>query len=160
MLLQLTDLALEVAEEHNNVFSFIPSRATEGSAGYDVRACISKRVTIYPGQTVKIPLGFRIALSSTTKANNLAALLLPRSGLGANHGIVLGNLTGLIDSDYTDECIAAVWNRNEEDSVVITPGQKIAQLVFIPVAHGSFTLVDNIKDSSTRFGGFGHTGAI
>ena len=131
----------------------LPDYATGGSAGLDLRACIDKPITIYGGETHLIPTGLAVHISDPS----LAAVLLPRSGLGHKHGIVLGNLTGLIDSDYQGQIFVSCWNRGKE-SYTINAGDRIAQMVFIPVAQVEFDLVDEFEDSHRGEGGFGHTG--
>jgi dUTP pyrophosphatase len=148
--------------------SFTPTLATTHSNGYDVRACIEKELTIYPGECTLVPLGFKLHIGSTfgcfktddseTMTYSASGLVLPKSGLGSIKGIVLGNGVGLIDNDYQEEWICAVLNRNIEDKVVITPGMKIAQILIIPTLHDTFQLVDNFIDSTSRNGGFGSTG--
>ncbi len=131
----------------------IPNYATKGSAGLDICACINEALTIKPSETILIPAGF--ALHIADKA--YAAVLLPRSGLGHKHGIVLGNLTGLIDSDYQGEIFVSCWNRSET-SYTINPGDRIAQLVIVPVVQANFEFVDSFTETIRGAGGFGHTG--
>ena len=131
----------------------LPDYATEGSAGMDVRACIDEPLEIKPGETSLIPTGFAIHVEDT----GLAAVLLPRSGLGHKKGIVLGNLVGLIDSDYQGQVYVSCWNRGHE-SFVINPGDRIAQMVFMPVVQAAFDVVDEFDESHRGEGGFGHTG--
>lgn len=129
-------------------------RATDGSAGYDVQAAIENDITIYPGQTQMIPLGFSVFIED----KNIAAILLPRSGLGTKKGIVLANTVGLIDSDYQGQVLAAVKNTSN-DAFVVTPLSRIGQLVFVPVVHREFELVKEFTNTSARgTGGFGSTG--
>jgi dUTP pyrophosphatase len=130
-----------------------PEHATTGSAGMDIRACIDEEITLEPGATVLIPTGFALHIADT----GLAAVLLPRSGLGHKKGIVLGNLTGLIDSDYQGEVFVSCWNRSNE-SFTIAPGDRIAQLVFIPVVQAEFEIVKEFNQTQRGTGGFGHTG--
>lgn len=128
-------------------------RATDGSAGYDVQAAIDQDITIYPNQTQMIPLGFSVHIEDT----NVAAVLLPRSGLGTKKGIVLANTVGLIDSDYQGQVMAAIKNTSNEEFVV-TPLSRIGQIVFIPVVHPDFEVVTEFTDSTVRgTGGFGST---
>lgn len=131
----------------------LPSYATEGSAGMDLRACIDAPIEIKPGETQLIPTGIAIHISD----NGLAAVLLPRSGLGHKHGIVLGNLTGLIDSDYQGQVFVSCWNRGSQN-YVIQVGERIAQMVFLPVAMVDFAVVDDFDASERGAGGFGSSG--
>ena len=131
----------------------IPDYATAGSAGLDVCACLESVLEIKPGETVLIPAGFAIYIAD----NNYAAVLLPRSGLGHKHGIVLGNLTGLIDSDYQGQIFVSCWNRGDK-AFTINPGDRIAQMVIVPVAQASFEFVDSFTETERGDGGFGHTG--
>ena len=131
----------------------LPQYATSGSAGLDLRACIDAPQTIRAGETALIPTGIAIYLDNP----QLAAMLLPRSGLGHKHGIVLGNLVGLIDSDYQGELMVSVWNRGS-DSFVIEPFERIAQMVIVPVVQADFALVDEFAASERGTGGFGSTG--
>ena len=131
----------------------LPTRATEGSAGLDLRACLEEPLALEPGQTELIPAGFAIHVSDP----GYAALILPRSGLGHKHGIVLGNLVGLIDSDYQGEIMISCWNRGHE-SFTIEVGERIAQLVVVPVQQVEFKIVDDFPQSTRGAGGFGHSG--
>ena len=131
----------------------LPDYATTGSAGLDLRACLESKITISPQQTVLIPTGLAIHISDPT----LAAVLLPRSGLGHKHGIVLGNLVGLIDSDYQGQVFVSCWNRGQT-SFEIDIGDRIAQMVFVPVAQVVFEHVEDFTNSERGEGGFGHTG--
>lgn len=131
----------------------LPRYATTGSAGMDLCACIDEHVHIAPGETHLIPTGIAIHIGEP----DLAAVLLPRSGLGHKHGIVLGNLVGLIDSDYQGQVFVSVWNRGREP-FTIQPGDRIAQMVFVPVVQAEFTIVEEFADSHRGAGGFGHTG--
>ena len=131
----------------------VPSYATDGSAGMDLRACVESATTIAPGQTVLIPTGISIYVADPS----LAAVLLPRSGLGHKHGIVLGNLTGLIDSDYQGPLMVSLWNRGDTPFIV-EPGDRIAQMVFVPIVQAQFEIVDEFAESDRADGGFGHTG--
>ena len=132
----------------------LPEYATDGSAGMDLRACLDEDMVIDPGQTELIPTGIAIHLDDPTKA----AVLLPRSGLGHKHGIVLGNLVGLIDSDYQGQLFVSCWNRGN-DSFTIKVGERIAQLVIVPVLQVQFEIVEDFDDSDRGAGGFGHTGS-
>jgi dUTP pyrophosphatase len=131
----------------------LPSHATAGSAGVDLRACLPAPVEIAPGQTELIPSGLAIHLGDP----GLAAVILPRSGLGHKHGIVLGNLVGLIDSDYQGELLISCWNRGQT-AFTIAPGERIAQLVIVPVVQAEFEVVEEFEQSQRGSGGFGHTG--
>jgi dUTP pyrophosphatase len=131
----------------------LPEYATPGSAGLDIRACLDAPLVLNPGDSSLIPSGFAIHVED----NQLAAVLLPRSGLGHKHGIVLGNLVGLIDSDYQGQVYVSCWNRSNE-SFTINPGDRIAQMVLVPVVQAQFDLVSEFVDSSRGAGGFGHTG--
>lgn len=131
----------------------LPHYATPGSAGLDMRACIDEVVVVGPGETVLIPTGLAIHIADP----GLAAVLLPRSGLGHKHGLVLGNLTGLIDSDYQGQIFISCWNRGSAP-YSIEPGQRIAQMVFIPVEQVQFEVVEDFQQSERGAGGFGHSG--
>ena len=131
----------------------LPHYDTDGSAGLDMRACIDDALTVEPGSTVLVPSGLAIHIGDP----GLAAVLLPRSGLGHKHGLVLGNLTGLIDSDYQGQVFVSIWNRGSK-SYEIQPGERIAQMVFVPVEQVEFKVVDEFDDSSRGAGGFGHSG--
>jgi dUTP pyrophosphatase len=131
----------------------MPSYATTGSAGLDLRAMLDEPLTIEPGQTVLIKTGLAIHLADP----NYAALILPRSGLGHKHGIVLGNLVGLIDSDYQGELMVSTWNRGQS-AFTIEPMERLAQLVIVPVVQMQMRIVDSFEDSERGAGGFGSTG--
>lgn len=131
----------------------LPHYATEGAAGLDLRACIDEPLPLAAGQTILIPTGLAIYLANP----NFAAILLPRSGLGHKHGIVLGNLVGLIDSDYQGEVHVSLWNRSQE-TFIIQPFERIAQMVVVPVVQAKFELVDEFAQSGRGAGGFGSTG--
>ena len=131
----------------------LPDYATTGSAGIDISACLDESLQISPGETHLIPTGFAIHVEDT----GLAAVLLPRSGLGHKKGIVLGNLVGLIDSDYQGQVFVSCWNRGHE-SFTINPGDRIAQMVFMPVLQIAFDVVEEFDQSHRGKGGFGHTG--
>jgi dUTP pyrophosphatase len=131
----------------------LPEYATTGSAGLDLRACLDNAIILQPGETVLIPTGLAIHIGD----NSLAAVLLPRSGLGHKHGIVLGNLVGLIDSDYQGQVFVSCWNRGNE-SFTINIGERIAQMVFVPVVQVAFEQVTDFDESHRGEGGFGHTG--
>ena len=131
----------------------LPDYATPGSAGMDLRACLEETAEIAPGETLLIPTGFAMHI----KDSGLAAVLMPRSGMGHKHGIVLGNLVGLIDSDYQGQVFVSCWNRGNE-SFTIRPGERIAQMVFVPVLRTDFEVVEEFSASERGAGGFGHTG--
>ncbi len=131
----------------------LPTYATPGSAGLDLRACIAAALVLEPGQTELVPTGLSIYLADP----GLAAVLLPRSGLGHKHGIVLGNLVGLIDSDYQGPLMVSVWNRGQAP-FTIEPGERIAQLVVVPVVQVAFELVDQFVATDRGAGGFGSSG--
>ncbi|MBP7881630.1 MAG: dUTP diphosphatase [Candidatus Methylopumilus sp.] len=131
----------------------MPAYATTGSAGLDLRACLEAAITIQPGETTLIPTGMAIHLANPA----YAAMILPRSGLGHKHGIVLGNLVGLIDSDYQGQLFVSCWNRSKE-AFVMNPMERMAQLVIVPVVQASFTVVNEFDASERGEGGFGSTG--
>ncbi|NEZ04809.1 dUTP diphosphatase [Wenzhouxiangella sp. XN201] len=131
----------------------LPAYATEGSAGMDLRACLDEALTLEPGETALLPSGMAIHLQDP----GLAAVLLPRSGLGHKQGLVLGNLVGLIDSDYQGEVRISCWNRGRE-SIRIEPGQRVCQLVVVPVVQVQLEIVDAFEVSERAEGGIGHTG--
>jgi len=131
----------------------LPHYATDGSAGLDMRAVIDDALTVNPGDTILVPTGIAIHVADP----GLAAVLLPRSGLGHKHGLVLGNLVGLIDSDYQGQVFISCWNRGAK-SYEIQPGERIAQMVFVPVEQVQFNVVENFDDSERGAGGFGHSG--
>jgi len=133
----------------------MPHYATDGSAGLDMRACIDEPVTVEPGETVLIPTGLAIHIGDAS----LAAVLLPRSGLGHKHGLVLGNLTGLIDSDYQGQVFISCWNRGSK-IYEVQPAERIAQMVFVPVEQVRFSVVEEFDDSDRGAGGFGHSGTV
>ena len=131
----------------------IPKYETKGSAGIDLRACIKEKVLLKAGTTLMVPIGFAMYLEDP----NLAALVVPRSGLGSKKGIVLGNLVGLIDSDYQGELMVPAWNRSNKD-FEINPGDRIAQMIIVPVVQGKFKIVENFKESERGEKGFGSSG--
>jgi len=131
----------------------LPAYATPGSAGLDLRACLDAPVTLEPGQTSLVPTGLAIHIGDP----GLAAIILPRSGLGHKHGIVLGNLVGLIDSDYQGQLMVSCWNRGST-TFVINPMERIAQLVLVPVVQAAFRVVEEFNASDRGEGGFGSTG--
>jgi len=131
----------------------LPSYATPGSAGLDLRAMLQEDLVLEPGQTALIPTGLAIHVADPS----LAALLLPRSGLGHKHGIVLGNLVGLIDSDYQGELMVSCWNRGQT-TFTVSVGERIAQLMLVPVVQAHFDIVDSFTETERGAGGFGHSG--
>lgn len=131
----------------------LPAYATEGSAGLDLRACLDEAVILAPGETKLIPTGIAIHIADPS----LAAVILPRSGLGHKHGVVLGNLVGLIDSDYQGQLMVSTWNRGQ-DTFTIEPGERIAQMVFVPVVQAEFNIVEDFDATERGAGGFGHSG--
>ncbi|NND44425.1 MAG: dUTP diphosphatase [Xanthomonadales bacterium] len=131
----------------------LPEYATEGSAGMDLRACIDSPMVIEPGETSLVPTGFAMHIAD----EGLAAMLLPRSGLGHKHGLVLGNLVGLIDSDYQGQVFVSCWNRSDAPFTVEV-GARIAQMVLVPVVQAGWEIVEQFEDSDRGAGGFGHTG--
>jgi dUTP pyrophosphatase len=133
----------------------LPEHATAGSAGMDLRACIDQSIVIQPGETQLIPTGIAIHIADP----NLAATILPRSGLGHKHGIVLGNLVGLIDSDYQGPLMVSCWNRSN-NAFTLEAGERLAQLVFLPVVQATFEVVDSFESSDRGEGGFGHSGKL
>ncbi|HFC0169536.1 TPA: dUTP diphosphatase [Neisseria gonorrhoeae] len=146
------EVEMKVLDER--MADFIPAYATEGSAGLDLRACLNEEVVLQPGETFLVPTGLAIYLANPA----YAAVLLPRSGLGHKHGIVLGNLVGLIDSDYQGELKVSLWNRSSEPFTV-KPFERIAQMVIVPVVQASFKRVEEFVGSSRGEGGFGSTGS-
>ena len=131
----------------------LPTYTTEGAAGLDLRACLDEHLRVEPGEAQLVPTGIAIHIGDS----GYAAVLLPRSGLGHKHGIVLGNLVGLIDSDYQGQVFVSVWNRGSEH-FVIEPGDRIAQMVFVPVVRAQFEIVPEFEPSPRGSGGFGHSG--
>jgi dUTP pyrophosphatase len=131
----------------------LPKYETLASAGLDLRACLNERLTVQPGETHLLPTGISIYIGDP----NLAAVILPRSGLGHKHGLVLGNLVGLIDADYQGPLMISCWNRGQA-SYTIEPGDRIAQLVFLPIARVDFELVEEFQATDRGTGGFGHSG--
>jgi len=146
-------IQLKILDERIGKSIPLPAHATTGSAGMDLRACIDTPLTLQPGDTELIPTGLAIHIDDP----GLAATILPRSGLGHKHGIVLGNLVGLIDSDYQGQLFVSCWNRGHE-AFTIEQGDRIAQLVFVPVVQAAFEVVEEFEDSRRGEGGFGHSG--
>ncbi|HHK5608560.1 TPA: dUTP diphosphatase [Neisseria cinerea] len=145
------EVEMKVLDER--MADFVPTYATAGSAGLDLRACLDEEVVLQPGETFLVPTGLAIYLANPA----YAAVLLPRSGLGHKHGIVLGNLVGLIDSDYQGELKVSLWNRGSEPFAV-KPFERIAQMVVVPVVQACFKRVEEFVGSSRGEGGFGSTG--
>ena len=148
----IASVALKVLDER--IRPYLPAYATPGSAGLDLRACVDAPVSLKPGQTELIPTGIAIHISDS----GIAALILPRSGLGHKHGIVLGNLVGLIDSDYQGQLMVSCWNRGSA-AFDLKPLDRLAQLVFVPVLRASFSETTDFTASDRASGGFGSTGA-
>lgn len=149
----MRNIQLKIIDERiGNEFP-LPHYATAGAAGMDLRACLNEPLEILPAETRLIPTGIAVHIADPT----LAAVLLPRSGLGHKHGIVLGNLVGLIDSDYQGQIFVSCWNRGTTPFVVEV-GERIAQMVFVPIAQVAFELVDEFQTSRRGEGGFGHSG--
>ncbi len=149
----MKDIELKILDPRiGNEFP-LPDYATPGSAGMDLRACIDASISLQPGETKLIPTGIAIHIADPS----LAATILPRSGLGHKHGIVLGNLVGLIDSDYQGQIFISCWNRSDT-AFEINPGDRMAQLVFLPVVMAKFKVVEDFDTSDRGEGGFGHSG--
>ncbi len=144
-------LDIKIIDE--KICAHLPAYATRGSAGLDLRACIDEAITLKPGDSTLIPTGLAIHLADPS----LAAVIIPRSGLGAKHGIVLGNLVGLIDSDYQGQVLVSCWNRGKE-AFVINPLERIAQMVVVPVVQVELNVVESFEESARGAGGFGSTG--
>lgn len=148
----MVNVALKILD--SRMQDYLPAYATAGSAGLDLRACLDETVTIDPGQTLLVPTGLSIHIGDP----GYAAVILPRSGLGHKHGIVLGNLIGLIDSDYQGPLMVSAWNRSQTP-FLLAPMERLAQLVVLPIAKANFELVTDFSEASTRGeGGFGSTG--
>ena len=150
---QLTQLEVKIMDSRLGGEWPLPAYATPGSAGMDLRACINEALVLEPGQTKLLPTGMAIHVADP----GLCAMLLPRSGLGHKHGVVLGNLVGLIDSDYQGQLMVSCWNRGNS-SFTIEPGERIAQMVLIPVVQAEFKVVEEFNESERGAGGFGHSG--
>ena len=148
-------IALKILDPRLGTDYPLPDYATDGAAGMDLRACLDQPILLRPGDTQLVPTGLAVHIADP----QLAAVILPRSGLGHKHGIVLGNLVGLIDSDYQGQIFVSCWNRGR-DSFNIQPGERIAQLVFIPVVRAAFEIVDDFSATQRGEGGFGHTGRV
>ena len=147
------DIQLKILDPRVGKEIELPAYATDGSAGLDLRACIDEPLAVQPGETHLVPTGFAMHINDP----GLAAVLLPRSGLGHKHGLVLGNLTGLIDSDYQGQVFVSCWNRGGK-TYTIKPGERICQMVFVPVVQASFSVVEEFGQSERGEGGFGHSG--
>ncbi len=146
-------IQLKITDPRLGTAISLPEYATEGSAGLDLRACLDQPLRLNPGQTELVPTGLAVHIEDP----GLAALLLPRSGLGHRHGIVLGNLVGLIDSDYQGQILVSCWNRSDTP-FTIQPGERLAQMVFVPVVQVAFEQVTEFTPSYRGMGGFGHSG--
>ena len=149
----MIDIQLKVIDKRIGGEYPLPHYATDGSAGLDLRACIDKELIFEPGTVELIPSGIAIHINDP----GYAAMIIPRSGLGHKHGIVLGNLVGLIDSDYQGQVLISCWNRGKE-KFVISPGERIAQMVIVPVVQAKLEVVTEFNESKRGQGGFGHTG--
>lgn len=149
----MKNIQLKILDERLGTEIPLPQYATDGSAGLDLRACLREKIVLAAGDTTLIPTGFAIHIQN----QQLAAVILPRSGLGHKHGIVLGNLVGLIDSDYQGQVFVSVWNRSDA-AFTIEVGERIAQMVFVPVVRATFECVTEFSQSDRGEGGFGHTG--
>lgn len=149
----MIDLQVKILDPRVGDSIELPSYATEGSAGMDIRACIDAPLEVTPGETRLVPSGMAVYVGDPA----YAAVLLPRSGLGHKHGLVLGNLTGLIDSDYQGQLFVSIWNRGSK-AYTIEVGERIAQMVIVPVAQARMTVVDEFEQSDRGAGGFGSSG--
>lgn len=149
----MAKIQLKILDERLGREIPLPRYATAGSAGLDLRACVAEALTLHPGKTELIPTGLALHIEDP----GLAAVILPRSGLGHKHGVVLGNLVGLIDSDYQGQILVSVWNRGDQ-AFEIAVGERIAQMVFVPVMQVEFEQVEQFDASHRAEGGFGHTG--
>lgn len=146
-------IPLKILDKRLGTVFPLPAYATPGSAGLDLRACLDEAVTLAPGQTCLIPTGMAMHIDN----GSVAATILPRSGLGHKHGIVMGNLVGLIDSDYQGEILISCWNRGDQ-AFTIAPGERVAQMVFLPVIQVDWAVVDSFEETERADGGFGHSG--
>jgi len=151
--MSLPKIELKILDSRIGLEFPLPDYATSGSAGMDLRALVEQETNLAPGDTLLIPTGLAIHIEDP----KLAAMILPRSGLGHKHGIVLGNLVGLIDSDYQGQLFVSCWNRGKTEFTIV-PGDRIAQLIFVPVIQTQFEIVENFAQSHRGDGGFGHTG--
>lgn len=152
-MMSIHNLAFKILD--TKITPYLPEYQSEGSAGIDLRACIDQSLIVEPQETLLIPTGLAIHIENP----NLAAMILPRSGLGHKHGIVLGNLTGLIDSDYQGELMISIWNRSIKP-FTINPFERIAQMILVPIIKANFHLVEQFNPSIRGEGGFGSTGII
>ena len=150
----MINIQLKVLDKRLGTIYPLPEYATSGSAGLDLRACIDKNLLLEPQAVKLIPTGIAIHIADA----GYAAMILPRSGLGHKHGVVLGNLVGLVDSDYQGQIMISCWNRSNHQFAIM-PGERIAQLIIVPIVHAAFKIVGEFKEESDRgTGGFGHTG--
>ncbi|HYM48349.1 MAG TPA: dUTP diphosphatase [Burkholderiaceae bacterium] len=149
----MRDIELKILDKRIGKEFPLPKYATDGSAGMDLYACLDEHLHVAPGETHLIPSGIALHIDD----QHLAAMILPRSGLGHKHGIVLGNLVGLIDSDYQGQIFISVWNRSELP-FTIEPGDRIAQMIIVPIALANFKVVEEFTPTDRGAGGFGHTG--
>lgn len=149
----MTEIDLQILDKAFHQQFGVPQYATNGSAGLDLRACIDTELTLAPGQTELIATGLAIHIADP----NITAMILPRSGLGHKKGLVLGNLVGLIDSDYQGQLYVSCWNRSQQ-AVTLSRGDRMAQMVFVPVMQVQFNQVESFSDSARGAGGFGHSG--
>ena len=149
----MLNIQLKILDKRLGSVYPLPHYATDGSAGLDLRACVAEDLVLKPGSVELIPSGIAINIADA----GYAAMILPRSGLGHKHGIVLGNLVGLIDSDYQGQVMISCWNRGAE-TFVVAPGERIAQLIIVPVLQANFEVVEDFAVSKRGAGGFGHTG--
>lgn len=147
----MKNIALKILD--SRLKDMLPAYATPGSAGLDLRACLDQPITIHAGETTLIPTGLAIHIADPS----YAAMILPRSGMGHKHGIVLGNLVGLIDSDYQGQLMVSTWNRGQQD-FVLQPMERLAQLIIVPVLQVGFNVVEEFSQSDRGVGGFGSTG--
>ncbi len=149
----MRDIELKILDKRIGKEFPMPRYATDGSAGIDLIACLDEHLHVAPGESHLVPSGIALHIDD----RHLAAMILPRSGLGHKHGIVLGNLVGLIDSDYQGQIFISTWNRGES-SFTIEPGDRIAQMIIVPIALANFRIVEDFTPSDRGAGGFGHTG--
>lgn len=148
-----TDIQLKILDPRIGKEFPLPRYETKDAAGLDLRACLNEELQLKPGETTLLPTGISIYIAN----ENMAAVILPRSGLGHKHGIVLGNIVGLIDADYQGPLMVSCWNRGDK-TYTINPGDRIAQLVFLPIVRANFAIVNEFAETSRGTGGFGHSG--